>query len=133
MPPAAGPGAPGAAAADSSVIRAVLFDLDDTLFDHRHGAPQALAAVREGHAALARVDSAELERRHAEILDVLHLRVLAGEIALDDARLERFRRLFEGAGVPADAAAVDRPPRPTGSAIWSPGAKCRAHVPSCAR
>ena len=89
-----------------AVTRAVLFDLDDTLFDHSHAARQALAAVREGHPALADVDPIVLERRHAEILDALHLRVLAGEMGLDDARLERFRRLIEGAGIKADAALV---------------------------
>jgi YjjG family noncanonical pyrimidine nucleotidase len=89
-----------------AVTRAVLFDLDDTLFDHRHGARQALAAVRESHSALACVDPVELEHRHAEILDGLHLRVLAGEIGLDAARVERFRRLFESAGVPADVSLV---------------------------
>jgi putative hydrolase of the HAD superfamily len=90
------------------MIRAVLFDLDDTLFDHRHGARAALGAVRDGHEALARLDMADLERRHSEVLEVLHLRVLAKEIGLDEARLERFRRLLEGAGVTGDAAAVDR-------------------------
>jgi putative hydrolase of the HAD superfamily len=98
--PAPGAGPPPA------VTRAVLFDLDDTLFDHGHAARQGLAAVCEGHAALAEVDPLALERRHAEILDVLHLRVLAGELGLDDARLERFRRLIEGAGIPADDALV---------------------------
>jgi HAD superfamily hydrolase (TIGR01549 family) len=88
------------------MIRAVLFDLDDTLFDHSHAARQALVAVRESHPALAAVDAAALEQRHAEILDALHLRVLAGEIGLDEARLERFRRLIEGAGLTADDAMV---------------------------
>jgi HAD superfamily hydrolase (TIGR01549 family) len=84
------------------VLRAVLFDLDDTLFDHRHGAREALQAVRERHEVLAAVDFLELDRRHAEILESLHVRVLANEIALDAARHERFRRLFEGAGLAAE-------------------------------
>jgi putative hydrolase of the HAD superfamily len=82
-----------------ALIRAVLFDLDDTLFDHRHASRQALEAVRECHPTVASVDASDLDRRHAEILETLHLRVLAKEMMLDDARLERFRRLFECVGV----------------------------------
>jgi HAD superfamily hydrolase (TIGR01549 family) len=90
------------------VIRAVLLDLDDTLFDHRHGARQALAAVQASHQALALVDPVDLEHRHAQILEVLHLRVLAREIGLDEARHERFRRLLESAGVAGDDALVQQ-------------------------
>jgi putative hydrolase of the HAD superfamily len=104
---AAGPARPTRVRGGFRMIRAVLFDLDDTLFDHRHGARQALAAVRTGHDALIRLDPADFERRHAEILEVLHLRVLAKEIGLDEARRQRFRTLLQSAGV-WDAAAVDR-------------------------
>jgi len=83
---AAGPARPTRVRGGFRMIRAVLFDLDDTLFDHRHGARQALAAVRTGHDALIRLDPADFERRHAEILEVLHLRVLAKEIGLDVKR-----------------------------------------------
>ena len=84
-----------------ALIRAVLFDLDDTLFDHRHASRQALEAVRQCHATVALVDASDLDRRHAEILEALHLRALAKEMTLDDARQERFRRLFECVGVSA--------------------------------
>lgn len=80
---------------------AVLFDLDDTLFDHRHCARTALEAVRASHAAFAGVDRHEFEASHSRHLEALHLQVLAGAIRLDDARRERFRRLFEDAGVRA--------------------------------
>ena len=104
---AAGPARPTRVRGGFRMIRAVLFDLDDTLFDHRHGAREALGAVRASHEALVRLDPADFERRHAEILEVLHLRVLAKEIGLDQARLERFRTLLEGAGI-SDPAAVER-------------------------
>jgi putative hydrolase of the HAD superfamily len=84
------------------VIRSVLFDLDDTLFDHGHAARQALEAVRDTHMSIAALAPGELERQHAEILEVLHLQVLRGTLGLDAARQERFRRLFLSAGVDAD-------------------------------
>ena len=87
-------------------VRAVLFDLDDTLFDHRETARAALMSVRDLHDCFTRVEAAELERSHARILEELHLDVLAGRVDLDAARIERFSRLYAWAGVratPADA------------------------------
>ncbi|HET7694742.1 MAG TPA: HAD-IA family hydrolase [Vicinamibacterales bacterium] len=85
--------------------RAVLFDLDDTLFDHRRSARAALQAVHGAHAP--DLDFAEFERHHAAYLEEMHVEVLAGRIGLDDARRERFRRVFLALGVALDAAAVD--------------------------
>jgi putative hydrolase of the HAD superfamily len=82
-------------------IRAVLFDLDDTLFDHRHCSRAALAGVRAGHACFANVDPSQVEASHARILEELHLEVMAGRVDLDVARVERFRRLYEWAGLDA--------------------------------
>lgn len=78
------------------MTRAVLFDLDDTLFDHRGSARAALAEVHRRHAG--GTDFEAFERHHARILEDLHLDVLAGRRTLDDARRERFRRLFAAIG-----------------------------------
>ena len=78
-------------------MNAVLFDLDDTLFDHRESARAALRAVHAAHAATA--DFAEFERHHTHYLEEMHLEVLAGRVGLDDARRERFRRVFRALGV----------------------------------
>jgi HAD superfamily hydrolase (TIGR01549 family) len=81
--------------------RAVLFDLDDTLFDHRRCAHEALSGIHRAHPALRALPFAELERVHAALLDDLHARVLSGDLGLEAAREERFRRLFQAAGVRA--------------------------------
>ena len=83
-------------------VRAVLLDLDDTLFDHQHCAREALQRVRAQHAGLAGVDIATLEASHGRILEDLHLDVLAGKLDLDAARVERFRRLYRAAELHAD-------------------------------
>jgi HAD superfamily hydrolase (TIGR01509 family) len=83
-------------------VRAALFDLDDTLFDHHHCARAALSAIRTLHQCFDAIDPLELERSHARILEVLHLEVLAGRLDLDAARVERFRRLYLSAGIDAD-------------------------------
>jgi putative hydrolase of the HAD superfamily len=87
------------------VSRAVLFDLDDTLFDHRRSARAALQEVHRGHAA--DLDFAAFERQHGIHLEQLHIEVLAGRIGLDDARRERFRKVFLALGVTLDPEAID--------------------------
>jgi putative hydrolase of the HAD superfamily len=84
------------------MLRAVLFDLDDTLFDHRQGARMALTELYEAHEAFRARTFPEFERMHARFLEELHGRVIAGELALDVARRERFRRLFAAVGVGDD-------------------------------
>lgn len=76
----------------------VLFDLDDTLFDHRFASDAALDRVRERHACLQTWPLPELKRRHSLWLERLHLEVLAGRLAVDEARLRRFQELFAEAG-----------------------------------
>jgi putative hydrolase of the HAD superfamily len=88
------------------VTRAVLFDLDDTLFDHRTSARAALSEVHRRHAP--EVAFAAFETQHLHHLEDLHGEVLAGRLSIDDARRERFRRLFADVGVGVDEGAVDR-------------------------
>ena len=86
--------------------RAVLFDLDDTLFDHRRSARAALASVHRAFASAS--DFAAFERHHAHYLEEMHLEVLAGRATLDDARRERFRRVFAALGIRVDPADAHR-------------------------
>lgn len=83
------------------MVRGVLFDLDDTLFDHHACARAALSGVHDAHACFESVPFEEFEQRHARILEELHADVLAGRRGLDAARVERFRRLFESVGASA--------------------------------
>ncbi|CAN5811519.1 HAD-IA family hydrolase [soil metagenome] len=89
-------------------IRAVLFDLDDTLFDHQYCSRAALAVVRTLHPAFGSIDIPILEAAHSRILETLHADVMGGRIPLDSARVERFRQLYETAGVEADATLASR-------------------------
>ena len=88
------------------MLRAILFDLDDTLFDHSFGAREALAGVHRSHECFATIPFEDFARAHAEHLEALHQEVLAGRTHIDAARIERFRRLFRGAGVAGDEAAA---------------------------
>ena len=83
---------------------AVLFDLDDTLFDHSHAARSALMLVHAMHECFASGEYDAFEEAHGRCLEELHQRVLAGAMTIDEARIERFKRLFARAGAapPAD-------------------------------
>jgi putative hydrolase of the HAD superfamily len=84
------------------MIHVVLFDLDDTLFDHRGCARDALTAVQRTHETLRTIPFEALERAHAAFLEQLHGEVMLGRVPLEAARIERFRRLLQAAGVSAD-------------------------------
>lgn len=88
------------------VTRAVLFDLDETLFDHAHSARSGLAQLRETHPPLAGRSLAELEVELRRLLDEMHPHVLQGLLTLDQARIERLQGLFRfcGASITAEEA-----------------------------
>jgi putative hydrolase of the HAD superfamily len=110
------------------MVRAVLFDLDDTLFDHRLCARTALSELHGAHAGFQGTTLDDFERLHAGFLEKLHQRVLNGELPLDEARRERFRRLFEAVGLPADdetIAAAAATYREGYRKVWQPVAGAR--------
>lgn len=74
------------------MARAVLFDLDDTLFDHRRSARAALTGLHRAHGRGTDLDA--FEREHTRYLEVMHVEVLAGRVGLEEARRERFRHVF---------------------------------------
>ena len=80
-------------------IRAVLFDLDDTLFDHRASARAALRCVHQMEECFRALEFTAFEHAHARCLEAFHARVVLGELSVDAARLGRFRYLYIEAGV----------------------------------
>lgn len=103
--------------------RAILSDLDDTLFDHSWATRQALARVMAGDPACRDWPLDEVERRHNEILDALHPEVLAGRRTIERARIERFTRLlaaFDADATEDRAAAWARAYRSAYELDWRP-------------
>ena len=90
------------------LLRGVLFDMDDTLFDHNHATVCATGAIHSEEAAFGCWTPEELRRRHSLMLELIHEDVLAGRLRIDEARRERFRRLLVDAG--ASGATLDRAP-----------------------
>ncbi|UOR04345.1 HAD family hydrolase [Hymenobacter aerilatus] len=75
-------------------LTTLLFDLDDTLFDHAGTARAALQASTVQFSSLATVPLDDLYARYSELLEEMHPRVLAGEIHYLDARRLRFQQLL---------------------------------------
>jgi len=81
-------------------IKAVLFDLDDTLYDHQHCSRRGLAAVRDRYACFQQTSFEDLERDHDYWLEHFHHRLLNGELTLNEVRVERFHKLLNTYGAP---------------------------------
>ena len=82
------------------MVKAVLFDLDDTLFDHRHSSREALKALQsEFTRELGSIPLDALEIANLEILNSVHVEVLAGTLSPDDARTKRFGMLLTQYGI----------------------------------
>lgn len=78
----------------SEPIHAILFDLDDTLFDHQHSTWCALRGMQQAVPQLAAIPLTDLEHMHRHLLDTLHGQVLRGNLTLEAARLARFQHLL---------------------------------------
>ena len=72
----------------------ILFDLDDTLFDHAGTARAALAATAARRPTLQGVPVESLYQRYSELLEELHPLVMTGRISYLEARQQRFTRLL---------------------------------------
>jgi putative hydrolase of the HAD superfamily len=88
------------------MIKAVLFDLDDTLFDHLGCAREALTAVHQSDERLRALPFGALEETHATFLEALHADVMLGRMPIEAARRERFRRLLGAVGAPLEEEAA---------------------------
>ena len=80
-------------------LQLVLFDLDDTLFDHQHSRRCGLLTLQKLYAPLAQIPIADLVAEHEYQLTASYDSVLDGAMSLQANRLERFRRLFVSFGV----------------------------------
>ena len=78
--------------------KAVLFDLDDTIFDHRHCRQAALTALAQAYPSIAGHELRTMEASHERHLQTTHALLLDGGISLSEARHERMRRLFSDFG-----------------------------------
>ncbi len=90
-------------------MRAVLFDLDDTLYDHLFAARSGLAAMQARTSALQTVPLERLEEIYSDSLETIHHLLLRGEVSQTEARVRRMQEVFGHFDVALDdAEALDR-------------------------
>lgn len=81
-------------------VRTVFFDLDDTLFDHRHARLAALRAIRTRVPKLALLPVARLDRSYERLLAEVHrTQVLPGRLSLEESRVLRMTRFLLEFGI----------------------------------
>lgn len=80
-------------------MNCVLFDLDETLFDHRYSSMMGISALQELYPVLRRKTVEELEQKSWDLLNELYIHVLAGKKTSDEVRLERIADMFRRCGV----------------------------------
>jgi len=85
----------------------VLFDLDNTLYDHSHGRDCGWRALQKDYPVLARIPLTRLGGLHEQLLLANYGRVLDGAISMDRARVERFRMAFKHWGIDAAPGEVE--------------------------
>ncbi len=75
-------------------LKTVLFDVDDTLFDHTHSTRIGLNAVRQRYGRLGQKSVDELEHDFLQLSSEIWPLVLQGRMTVDESRLVRLRQLF---------------------------------------
>ena len=75
-------------------MRLILFDLDDTLFDHQYCSRAGLVAVQKACAGRIEKSVDELEAAYRKLLEHWHKKVLDGSMSIEESRIERFRVLL---------------------------------------
>lgn len=80
-------------------VRAVIFDLDDTLFDDAGCTLAGLNALATRYPALAALPQTEVFSRHAAVLAALEGEVYAGRLSVEACRVRRLTQLLGSVGV----------------------------------
>lgn len=83
-----------------AAARAVIFDLDSTLFDHDHSVRSAISAVRTKFETLAKFPADELISKYHPALDAAYDAYLRKEITYEDNHTVKVQLFFANLGLP---------------------------------
>ncbi len=98
---------PRALTRPKTLVPVVLFDMDDTIFDHSLTCRDALDRIRTEYPEFAGRRLEEVWGEYGRLLGVTHVDVMLGRRASEVVRAERFVRLAEWAGRPISLARAD--------------------------
>jgi HAD superfamily hydrolase (TIGR01549 family) len=89
-----------AASGGTPATKAVLFDLDGTLFDHYHSVRSAISAIQAKYSSLTGYETEHLITKYNEALQEAYDRYLAKEISYDECDTLKVRLFFTTLGLP---------------------------------
>ena len=76
------------------MIKAIFFDVDDTLYDHTYHLSQGIAAIRSEYKFLQNYSQESLEDLSQRLLEEVHLELMAGNMTYEESRALRWRRFL---------------------------------------
>lgn len=79
-------------------LRLVLFDFDDTLFDHKGTVEAAFVKMRAAHSFLRTKPLHSIIEVYHESLETMHPDILAGKLTLEQGRAKRFHDVAKHCG-----------------------------------
>lgn len=85
-------------------IRAIWFDLDDTLYDHTYSVCRGLDAIRRTYPTLAERTVEEMAVLYNDAINAVYGEYLSGEIDFREMRRRKLKLFYEAAGVDDNAA-----------------------------
>jgi putative hydrolase of the HAD superfamily len=80
-------------------VKAVLFDLDETLFDHSWSVAHSMELLRAEHECLQTRTLEDILSEHRRLLEEMHIDVMAGRLHPDQSRIRRMYGIFKFCGV----------------------------------
>jgi HAD superfamily hydrolase (TIGR01549 family) len=89
-------------------VKLAIFDLDDTLSDHRHSSVCGIKALQEHYPSLAARPLEGLTSLHLNLLNRWHGAILSGAETPESARPKRYREFFAASGMEPDDAELHR-------------------------
>jgi putative hydrolase of the HAD superfamily len=84
----------------TQTTKVVLFDLDNTLFDHHHSLRSAISAVQEKYASLAGNEPEDLIARYNSALQRAYDKYLCKEITYEETDIIKIQLFFTQLGLP---------------------------------
>jgi len=84
----------------TQTTKVVLFDLDNTLFDHHHSLRSAISAVQEKYASLAGNKPEDLIARYNSALQRAYDKYLCKEITYEETDIIKIQLFFTQLGLP---------------------------------
>ena len=90
-------------------VRVILFDMDDTLYDHTFALERAVQELQRCDPRLSTVPLRTLVRKDQEVLRDVHRNlVLQGKVSLSESRVFRMFRLYASQGIELTSPAARR-------------------------